>query len=322
MCNTIDTETRKNKQLLDNTNRESSNKSINHEDEQLISNERQERWNENWQSAKAEFSNLRHRNIQYNRFPCNPKHKGKPGQLVTRPLKDDEDISGNYELVFHYEKAMETEPQRTIEGAMAITKNEENGLLSATIFFDQNMRDPNMSASADYTFQEQTEKCESSDENENSSSQSQKLQRSFHAELVDEKLRKAMQFLDPNPLCTRISIIDERFGCPWIPTETAEDDDFDPRRIPTHFNTIEEAEDQFNKYQTGPSFVDDWVQSHLNLPSDIAKQIHEYVTWRPNPVLFLEPGDLLLWTGWPHSHEHKWSGSYLVARKKKRSTVW
>ena len=81
--------------------------------------------------------------------------------------------------------------------------------------------------------------------------------------------------------------------------------------MPLEFDTLEEAELIAKKAK---DHSDSWLCNHLGMDAYVAKHILEFVAWRPDPVLFLEPGDLLLKVEWSNDY-HEEAGSWLVARK-------
>ena len=60
----------------------------------------------------------------------------------------------------------------------------------------------------------------------------------------------------------------------------------------------------------------DWLCRHLGLPAQLAKHIHDFVVWKPCPVLCFHPGDLVLSvTYFDTAGEEGECGQYYVARK-------
>ena len=72
-------------------------------------------------------------------------------------------------------------------------------------------------------------------------------------------------------------------------------------------DTLEEAEFIANKAN---DHIDSWLCNHLGMDAYVAKHIHEFVAWRPDPVFFLEPGDLILHVEWSEDFRE---GSRIIA---------
>eukprot|EP00546_Thalassionema_frauenfeldii_P015667 CAMPEP_0178910100 /NCGR_PEP_ID=MMETSP0786-20121207/8907_1 /TAXON_ID=186022 /ORGANISM="Thalassionema frauenfeldii, Strain CCMP 1798" /LENGTH=207 /DNA_ID=CAMNT_0020582309 /DNA_START=103 /DNA_END=726 /DNA_ORIENTATION=+ len=201
-------------------------------------------WDDNWQNAKQDFPKLRQYNIRFHNFPCNPEYKGPA--LISRKATANDELCGRYQLIFHYEKAMSVQMQRTIKGKLGIKKNYD-GVLSGTVLFDHKAGDPDLHPNTDFMFQEEilTSDCNSQDRS------------SFHAELLDEKMQQVMKSYNDQALCTTIRIIEKRYGCPWIPKESTQDGDFDLLRIPMSFDTLEVAEQKSHEFKDDSI---DWLQ--------------------------------------------------------------
>jgi hypothetical protein len=105
-----------------------------------------------------------------------------------------------------------------------------------------------------------------------------------------------------------LKVLDKRFGLPWLMDENYSNLD---ECVPFKFDTLEEAEFIAKKAN---DHSDSWLCNHLGMDAYVAKHIHEFVAWRPDPVLFLEPGDLILHVKWCKDFREG-AGSLLVARK-------
>eukprot|EP00957_Ditylum_brightwellii_P100642 7671276-Ditylum_brightwellii.AAC.1 len=80
---------------------------------------------------------------------------------------------------------------------------------------------------------------------------------------------------------------------------------------------IEEAKEFLER----PDYSESWLcQDHYPIPSlDVlaAQHIHEYSTWRPDPVFSFEPGDLWLKIKCPVlGSVFRDSVTYIIARKR------
>ena len=123
----------------------------------------------------------------------------------------------------------------------------------------------------------------------------------FHAEKDGSELPYA-----------NISTITEHVSLPSLLKEREEDqwpeNDEDELQ---EFNSEEEIDYLMQLYEEGNG-SSDWLCRHKGLPAPIAKHIHDFVVWKPCPVLWFRPGDLLLDV--THFHDPL-SGQYFVARK-------
>mmetsp|Transcript_9041 Transcript_9041/g.13347 ORF Transcript_9041/g.13347 Transcript_9041/m.13347 type:complete len:538 (-) Transcript_9041:326-1939(-) len=106
-------------------------------------------------------------------------------------------------------------------------------------------------------------------------------------------------------------VIDEPIDLPWL---VLEGEDISDRC------TIEEAEEFLQR----PDYSESWLcQDHSPLPSLdalAAQHIHEYVTWRPDPIFSFEPGDVWLRIKWPEPYGLSIDldlAVYIIARKRK-----
>ena len=91
-----------------------------------------------------------------------------------------------------------------------------------------------------------------------------------------------------------------------------DENDYDlDKCVPFKFDTLDEAEFIAKKAN---DHSDSWLCNHLGMNDYVAKHIHEFVAWRPDPVFFLEPGDLVLTVEWSTDFREA-AGSLLVARK-------
>ena len=61
----------------------------------------------------------------------------------------------------------------------------------------------------------------------------------------------------------------------------------------------------------------DWLCQHKGVTPEIAKHIHDFVSWKPCPVFFFEPGDVLLQMHWSDSEDGGDLYSKFVARNVK-----
>lgn len=108
-----------------------------------------------------------------------------------------------------------------------------------------------------------------------------------------------------------LRVFGERCGLPWLMDE--EGCNSENENTPFKFDTLEEAELVAKKAN---DYSDLWLCSHLEgVDAFLAKHIHEFVAWRPDPVLFLEPGDLLLSVFWRDEMHESTIGTWLIARK-------
>ncbi|CAB9516975.1 expressed unknown protein [Seminavis robusta] len=106
------------------------------------------------------------------------------------------------------------------------------------------------------------------------------------------------KFGDFEVVTSKLWVISKRLALPWIPTVKGSKElsfDYDKQ---VKFDSLEEAEKLHRWHQN--RYSNSWIVNHLPpLTPDIAQHILEYVTvWSPPPVLFFEPGDLLLRTRW------------------------
>eukprot|EP00957_Ditylum_brightwellii_P008642 656076-Ditylum_brightwellii.AAC.1 len=106
-------------------------------------------------------------------------------------------------------------------------------------------------------------------------------------------------------------VIDEPIDLPWL---VLEGEDISDRC------TIEEAEEFLQR----PDYSESWLcQDRSPLPSLdalAAQHIHEYVTWRPDPIFSFEPGDVWLRIKWPEPYGLSIDldlAVYIIARKRK-----
>lgn len=133
----------------------------------------------------------------------------------------------------------------------------------------------------------------------------------------------------------RILVVKNRVAMPWLPWEMIEreecDDDnegtaadrrTEQRRIldahhPRHYTTAKEAETymcEYNKRRHDKN----WMCQHLNFPPLVAKMVHDFTasSHKPEPVFFIEPGDLILHIkyGYEHWLDHQDRDGYLYSK--------
>jgi hypothetical protein len=75
---------------------------------------------------------------------------------------------------------------------------------------------------------------------------------------------------------------------------------------------IKGAEEELALYHNGPDGESSWITKHLQLPARVSNLILQYVSQKPPPFMFVEPGDLMMRIDWGEGME-----SYFVFRKRK-----
>jgi len=127
---------------------------------------------------------------------------------------------------------------------------------------------------------------------------------------------------DLHPRRGSIRRIENRIAMPWMKFESGkkynrrcfsieEEEEKKNKDHPIQFGSIEEAEklnrDHQNRYERS------WLVSKKGLPLEISTLIHDFHAYRPNPVFFIEPGDLILGVIW----DDDWAESKYILRKRK-----
>ncbi|GFH44826.1 predicted protein [Chaetoceros tenuissimus] len=74
----------------------------------------------------------------------------------------------------------------------------------------------------------------------------------------------------------------------------------------------EEAEKLLEVYDEGKRIM--WLENHLNLPKEMTKIIHTYLSEKPPPAFFFEENDILLGIEWGRSRDARISSGCCVAR--------
>lgn len=93
--------------------------------------------------------------------------------------------------------------------------------------------------------------------------------------------------------------VESRIALPWRENEMDSDDeeedsdDEEEEEVHIEFDNLEEAARLMQFYENGNG-SGDWLCRHKGLTPEIAKRIHDFVVWKPCPVFYFEPGDVLL----------------------------
>lgn len=115
----------------------------------------------------------------------------------------------------------------------------------------------------------------------------------------------------------RIRQLKERVACRWIPDESvlSQDAASDAGLVP-RFNVAEEADEYLATLE--PDFSSSWLRRHFRLETGIVSLIHEYSrAWKPEPpVLFFEPGDLVVDAKWMQDARETTASVFVVRRRE------
>jgi len=111
-----------------------------------------------------------------------------------------------------------------------------------------------------------------------------------------------------------LQCIEQRAALPWMKYEDA--DQNEEKEDKAQFETLEEAEALAKEHETEPVYSSSWMVKQKKLESpDLVKRIHGFVSQKPKPVFFLEPGDLVLTTAWSDDFRES-ADSVCVLRKR------
>mmetsp|Transcript_28528 Transcript_28528/g.51674 ORF Transcript_28528/g.51674 Transcript_28528/m.51674 type:complete len:461 (+) Transcript_28528:123-1505(+) len=217
------------------------------------------------------------------------------------PFRDSPpcDICGDHNVIFQCSFFYEGAEERTTRGKLVL--KEQDGLLHGRVDIDEDI--PVGAAfhfNADFDFDEMPTK------------NAQHSERIWGTEFVvtglDANVELEFRPQGDEVITATLKVLDKRFGLPWLMDENYSNLD---ECVPFKFDTLEEAEFIAKKAN---DHSDSWLCNHLGMDAYVAKHIHEFVAWRPDPVLFLEPGDLILHVKWCKDFREG-AGSLLVARK-------
>jgi hypothetical protein len=202
------------------------------------------------------------------------------------------DLCGDYDVIFqysHYDYGARYE-KRTTRGKLVL--REEDGLLRGRVDIDEDIPPGEASHyNANFNFDEQKE------------------DNRFVLSGFDPHVEFCVRLISgAEEIAATLDVIEERCGLPWL---LSEEDSCKHDCTPFKFDTLEEAELVAKK---ATDHSDSWLCNHLGVDAFVAKNIHEFVAWKPDPVLFLEPGDLFLDVVWSVDHGEA-AGSWLIARK-------
>ncbi|CAB9518188.1 expressed unknown protein [Seminavis robusta] len=109
--------------------------------------------------------------------------------------------------------------------------------------------------------------------------------------------------------------IHRRVACPWMKYEFSEHNREEGDSV--KFETLEEAEALMENYEKGDP--KHWLARHTCLVPEVIPPIRQFLIQQRKPVLFLEPGDLVLNTTWGDTRL-RCDTSCILRRRKEEST--
>ena len=248
--------------------------------------------------------------------------------LVLKKKTSKEDDSDSEDDFGYYDNEEDSEDEDDSDDDDDDTKDDSNDdddedakndsfLLKGTLKFDERYSTEETALVLDSDLTITQRKSTSS----NSSGSLGYWQGEFDANFIDFELQGMFQPYG-EPAETYVKVLKERTALPWIPNKyTAYAREWTKhgleKYIVPQFNTIQEAEQLMEQYENGYGSAD-WLCVHKGVTLEIAKHIHDYhaSTWKPCPVFFLEPGDLVIHVVWSSSGGY---GSYIVARKQQQA---
>jgi hypothetical protein len=224
-----------------------------------------------------------------------------PPDWEVLPFRDSPpcDICGDYNVIFQGSFSSEGAEERTTRGKLVL--KEQDGLLHGRVDIDEDIPvGAGVHFNANFNFDEMPTK------------NAQHSERIWSTEFVvtglDANVELEFRPEGDEVIRATLKVLDKCFGLPWVMDENYSNLD---ECVPFKFDTLEEAEFIAKKAN---DHIDSWLCNHLGMSAYVAKHIHEFVAWRPDPVFFLEPGDLILHVEWSEDF-HEGAGSLLVARK-------
>jgi hypothetical protein len=275
---------------------------------------KQEAWKMEWKRIKKEdFPTFRQRKLEIYDFYENSNFSGVPPgtqQVRTEKPRSLDGLDGKYKIVFHWgDNMMISTESRAVHNSF-LTLERKGNELSAKVVFDQDFflkDDDNWIFHMDFAignFARMSHNCIYSD--------------SVECNVEELKEEFQLYFCGAN---ASLKVLKDRVALPWLPKEIYEDDDHGSDRedwldddAPVKFDSLEEADELMKVYENGHG-DGDWLCRHKGLSPDLARHIHDYVSWKPRPVLFLEAGDLVLNVEWHESTADGGVWSTFVARK-------
>lgn len=244
-------------------------------------------------AAKDKASRKEH-NIQFYDF----------GELSAQwvPTKPDQ-LGGEYDIIFHHGFVDEEVESRTTKGTVVLAEND--GALSGRVEFHPDMRREIFHFQYDFTLDPVAELNRGTDW----------WAAHFLVNMTDEEAKDIVQVLgnDDEPLSGSLRCVEKRTAMPWMKHEEAEENDPEER---VSFQTLEEAERLDKEHERGPDCSSSWLIGHKHFSESLAKHVHDYLWYKPKPVFFVEPGDLILNVEWSDDHREP-AESNLILRKRK-----
>lgn len=138
----------------------------------------------------------------------------------------------------------------------------------------------------------------------------------FKAYLVDEDAKKIVQ--GENSRTAYLISITNQSAIPLMKYEYyGEEEEACSSENMVMFETLEEAKNLMKKHEERQSCKNSWLVRHKGLPAPVAQLVRQFVCNVPKPVLFLEPGDLVLTVNWSGSFHPPHCYTDTVLRKRK-----
>jgi hypothetical protein len=224
-----------------------------------------------------------------------------PPDWEVLPFRDSPpcDICGDYNVIFQGSFSSEGAEERTTRGKLVL--KEQDGLLHGRVDIDEDIPvGAGYHFNANFNFDEMPTK---------NAQHSEKIwSTEFVVTGLDANVELEFRPEGDEVIPATLKVLDKRIGLPWLMDENYYNLD---ECVPFKFDTLEEAEFIAKKAN---DHIDSWLCNHLGMSAYVAKHIHEFVAWRPDPVFFLEPGDLILHVEWSEDFREG-AASLLVARK-------
>ncbi|CAB9512672.1 expressed unknown protein [Seminavis robusta] len=136
----------------------------------------------------------------------------------------------------------------------------------------------------------------------------------FKTCLVNDKHQR---FIDSEwegrPVISVLTQLKRRVACPWRKYEISEHNTQEDEMV--KFETLEEAEALIEKYKRGnPKH---WLVNRTPLVPEVVQEVTQFL--KPKPVLFLEPGDLVLSTDWVFDSMRGQCDTISILRRRKEN---
>ena len=283
--------------------------SVANKEQTCVQCQRLEEWNCCWRWGLD--SQRRERRGFYD-FPDNQFFSGLPENFSFKEDDPgDEILLGKFQVLYHHGEDMHGpgESQTVQNSYMTLEKNQEGGLLlkatldktedSRCFVFNSNFE---MTSSSDWDMKNADPSRNTDPEGWETILGHLKVADQDRTRWTDSQLEE----IEANAQ-GKIMVVKDRIAMPWTPLEIIERFDEDGNRtswrelldeyLPRAFTTLEEADKLVQDYETG--FVEkDWMRQHLHLSSKVAKTVRDFARFKPCPVLFVHPGDLILHINW------------------------